>query len=138
MDTNKSLHGNAYLSDHQKTDNVFTRLQTGDYWKVFNRAIFIVIRSILWAQTFICCTPVPMKWLHGIVTERDADRELCVYDLTEDMENFTLYILYLFIWALPFVKIRKMWSTLRYDVISLLASIILNTSLYLCYVEWLS
>lgn len=106
------------------------------YVIVFQRLLFIVIRSCLWIITFIACIPAPIEWLRGIVIESGVDGEMCSYYFRGDAILFGIYIVNLFVWSLPFVKPRKMWKTLRIDIISLLASILLLTSSYLVYAEY--
>ena len=107
-------------------------------WKLFTKALFIVIRSVIWASTFMFCAPEPLGWLRGVVIERRVDWELCNYYFLQDLKQFLYYLIYIFIWSLPFVKIKKMWLTLRIDILSILAAVLINTTLYLLYVQWFS
>lgn len=130
------------LSDtlHAHTDTAPDNLQSDLVWlwRMFTRTLFIVIRSVIWASAFLYATPEPMSCLRGVVIERGVDRELCSYYLLQDLKQFVCYLIYIFIWSFPFVKVRKMWSTLRTDILSILAALLLNTALYLIYVQWFS
>ena len=101
--------------------------------RTFKKLIFLSIRVCLWVATFIACIPAPMEWLKGIVIEAGVDREMCAYYYGGDAIFICLYIINLIVWSLPFVRIRNMWNTLRIDLLSLCAAVLLLTSAYLVY-----
>ncbi|MDE6768711.1 MAG: hypothetical protein K2J78_03175 [Muribaculaceae bacterium] len=138
MDTDKLPDPSGTLNVHAATATHNTQSDTASIWRMFIRTLFIVIRSVIWASTFLFSTPQPLGWLRGIVIERGVDTELCCYYLLQDLKQFVCYLIYIFIWSLPFVKVRKMWYTLRTDILSILAALLLNTVLYLIYVQWFS
>lgn len=117
---------------------VYLKLSQGKNKYIFalQKFIFIVIRSCLWIITFMACIPAPMDWLRGVVIESGVDGEMCSYYFRGDAILFGIYIVNLFVWSLPFIKPRKMWYTLRIDILSLLAAILLLTCSYLIYVEY--
>lgn len=126
------LHAHADTAPHNPQSDL------ASLWRMFTRILFIIIRSVIWASAFLYATPGPMGWLRGVVIEREVDREVCSYYLLQDLKHFLCYLIYIFIWSFPFVKVRKMWPTLRTDILSLLAALLLNTALYLIYVQWFS
>lgn len=136
MNTAKLPDSTGCRPTHADTATYAPQSNLAMVWKMFTRTLFVIIRSVIWAATFLFSTPEPLGWLRGVVVERGADWELCSYYLLKDLEQFLYYLIYIFIWSLPFVKIRKLWNTLRIDVLSILAALLLNTILYILYIQY--
>ncbi len=106
------------------------------YVELIKKILFFIIRASLWLSTFIFCIPAPLDWLKGIVIESGVDAEMCRYYYGGDAILFGIYIVNLIVWSYPFVSLRNIWYTLRVDILSLAAAILLLTTSYLIYVEY--
>lgn len=123
----------CFDSENRKDHNLNLIME---YIKSIRSFLFISVRFFLWIITFWACIPAPMGWLRGVVIESGIDWEMCLYYFRGDAIMFAIYLINLFVWSLPFVKIQRMWNKLRVDIFSLLVSIFLLTSSYLVYVEY--
>ncbi len=122
-------------SPNEKEGNV-KAASLNKYVEVIKKTLFFILRASLWIITFISCIPAPMEWLRGIVMESGVDAEMCRYYYGGDVILFGTYIVNLIAWSYPFVGLRNIWPTLRVDILSLAAAILLLTSSYLIYVEY--